>query len=677
MNRRNFLFGTIALAGQQKLVRSLGTGSFGRQGSAQAMPPQNLLSKTYPESFLISKLIKAKQWHPIPRASEREPWLAIPHDIRTVFVEHAETDRKKGWNALLATAYLNYKRNGNQAIYEVASYGRRAQLRRMVIAECIEGKGHFIDEIANGVWLICEESSWVDPAHCFIQRAGPGLPDVSEPVIDLLGASTVQMLAWIYYLLGEQLDHVSPLISRRIQIEAEQRILEPARRRNDFWWMGLDGKGGHMNNWNPWINSNLLVANLLLEEDRNLLVQGVAKITRSLDEYLNQYWPDAGEEEGPVYFGVSPMCYFECVSMIESATGDATAILSNPFINAMGRFILNAHIAGEDYINYGDAHVKSGQDGTLLYRFGKAVRDKQLEAFGAKCAATDGLTAREPAISKALKAMDFNFMGLTRPLAAVLMAKEIRGIQGQDALVRDAWYPSLGLMTARRAANSTQGMYVAVLAANNGRTHGHNDTGSYIVYQDGERVAIDVGVELYSARTFGADRYSIWTMQSAYHNLPTVGGAMQHNGSRFKATSFHYESNDGHARYSFDIAPAYPRSAWIRSWLRTVTLDREADAVRVEENFELDRTLPVSLTVMTPRVPSVNADGYITLKPVNKDGRASLLRFDSAQLQPVIEKIPLTDFFLCEDWGNEIYRILFNSKKPMKEGSLYCEFTHA
>ena len=70
--------------------------------------------------------------------------------------------------------------------------------------------------------------------------------------------------------------------------------------------------------------------------------------------------------------------------------------------------------------------------------------------------------------------------------------------------MRDAWYPDFGLMTAREKAGSTDGMYVAVLAANNGRSHSHNDTGNFVIYQDGQPVAIDVGVEAYTAKTFGA-----------------------------------------------------------------------------------------------------------------------------------------------------------------------------
>jgi hypothetical protein len=121
-------------------------------------------------------------------------------------------------------------------------------------------------------------------------------------------------------------------------------------------------------------------------------------------------------------------------------------------------------------------------------------------------------------------------------------------------------------MTAREKAGSTDGMYVAVVAANNGRSHSHNDTGNFVVYLDGQPVAIDVGVEQYTAKTFGRDRYSIWTMQSAYHNLPTVGAVMQQNGVEYEATDRKYETNDQHATVSFDIAKAYPKEAGIKRW---------------------------------------------------------------------------------------------------------------
>jgi len=676
MNRRDFLAGSVALAGQQKLLRSMGPLSIAGQDAAPATSPQNLLSSTFTESFLTSKLLTVDQWHPFPRWGERASWDAVPADIRAKIIAQAEEDEKGGWNALLASSFLEFKRNGNRSRYEAQSFGRRGHLKNVVLAECLEGKGRFMDDIANGVWLICEETFWGAPAHLYMQKGGPGLPDVTDPFIELFGAETVQLLAWTKYLLADQLDQVSPLINKRIVIEAERHILKPARERNDFWWMGFETntRTARLNNWTPWINSNLLVANLILEEDPKIRVFETTRILKSLDQYLNQYWPDAGEEEGPGYFSASPMCYFEAVSMIDAATGHQTNILANPFIDAMARYILNAHICDDNYIDYGDAHVHAGPDGDLLYRYGKAVHDEQLAAFGAFYAAKRGLISTNGS-SEGRRGL--NLPSMSRALPEVLGAAELRAAPGADVLMRDSWYPDLGLVTARIKADSADGMYFAVLAANNGRSHTHLDTGSYIIYQDGQPVAIDVGVEAYTAKTFSADRYTIWTMQSAYHNLPTIGGVMQHDGVQFKATDRKYSSDDKRATYSFNIAETYPPEAGVKSWVRTVTLDRVRDRVVVEDNFELERAVPVSLTVMTPRIATVDSAGSIALKLASGDGTTSVLKYDGAAIEPKVETIALTDAGLRMSWGPQVYRILLNSKQPVTSGKWSYEFGHA
>ena len=120
-------------------------------------------------------------------------------------------------------------------------------------------------------------------------------------------------------------------------------------------------------------------------------------------------------------------------------------------------------------------------------------------------------------------------------------------------------------------------MYVAVLASNNGRSHSHNDTGNFVIYQDGQPVAIDVGVEAYTAKTFCRERYSIWTMQSAFHNLPTVGGVMQHERRGIRGERPEVRNATTSARRFRSILPMrIRRKRESRLWIRTVTLDRGA-----------------------------------------------------------------------------------------------------
>jgi hypothetical protein len=507
-----------------------------------------------------------------------------------------------------------------------------------------------------------------------MQKNGPGLYDITDPIVELFSAETGQLLAWTKYLVGAQLDQVSPLVNKRIVLEAERRILGPVRDRNDFWWMGFEKntRTARLNNWTPWINSNLMVMNLLLEEDPKLRIQETMRITKSLDAYLNQYWPDAGEEEGAGYFSASPMCYFEAVSMLDAATGKATNILANPFIDEMARYIMNAHISEDAYIDYGDAHVHAGPEGSLLYRYGKAVHDEQLAGYGAYYAAKASLTQNRG--SNAGRQRGVYLPSMSRALPMLLEANDLRTAKGADVLVRDSWYPYLGLVTARVKEGSADGMYFAVLAANNGRSHTHCDTGSYIIYQDGQPVAIDVGVEAYTAKTFSTERYTIWTMQSAYHNLPTIGGVMQKDGVEFQATDRKFSTDADRARYSFNIAEAYPKEAGVKSWVRTVTLDRKTDKITVEENFELERAVSVALSVMTPRLVTVDASGSIQLKLASGEGKDSLLKYDAAQIDPKVETIKLDDMGLRMSWGPQIYRILLSSKQPVASGKWSYEF---
>ncbi|MDR3792426.1 MAG: heparinase II/III family protein [Terracidiphilus sp.] len=674
MNRREFVAASIALAGQQTLLRPLAAAAAAPNAPAVAGAPQNLLSTTFTQSFLESHLTAPGAWHPYATASERGPWEAVPADIRAAFVARAEAEQKEPWTAFRATRALDFKRNGNRTRFEADSFGRRARLLHLVLAECMEAKGRFLDEIVNGIWLVCEESFWGVPAHLGAQKAGVGLPDVNEPIIDLFAAATGQLLAWTHYLLAPQLETVSPLVNPRIALETERRILKPARERDDFGWMGLSPKSGRMNNWNPWINSNLMITNLILEKDAELRRKEVEKICRSIDVYLNEYWPDAGEEEGPGYFSVSPLCYFECADAIDSATGHASGVMKTPFIGAMARYIVNAHVAGEDYIDYGDAHPHATPDGFLVYRLGQAVHDDLLAGFGAACAATDGWTAEGKPLEAILKA---ELVSMSRAMPAVLGAAEVRAAKKNPGLVRDSYYPNLGLATARVKDGSAEGMYFAVLAANNGRSHSHNDTGSYILYLDGKPVTIDVGVEAYTAKTFSAERYTIWTMQSAYHNLPTIGGVMQHNGGKFKATALKHESNDERAVFSFDLAQAYPVEAGVKSWVRTVTLDRRRDTITVEEEFTLERAEAVTLNLMTQREAAVAA-GLLTLKLTQGGGADCTLKFDAAKLDAKVETIKLSEEGgLKESWGEQVYRIQLNAKQPAASGKWSYEFARA
>jgi hypothetical protein len=665
MNRRDLLRGSAALVGGSCLP------AIGWSEMANAVefsgPPKHLLSSTFTAELLRTKLVLPGQWHPYPRAAERDVWMQLPDDLRAALVKRAEAWRGHEWPSLLATTELEYRRNGNRSHYEGQQFGRRHRLIDLVLGECAEGKGRFLDDIANGVWLICEESFWGAPAHLSAQRAGTGLPDVAEPMVDLFAAETASTMAWVDYLFGEELNSVSARMVPRIRLEAKRRVLDPLLVRDDFWWMGLEPKRGHLNNWNPWINSNWLVTNLLLEEDAERRQRAVARSCRSLDEFLNDYSPDGGCEEGPVYWQRSAASYFDCARTLASATGGAADVMTHPFVRKMGQYIADVHIAGQAYVNYGDAHMEDAPTPELVYRYGRAAKMPALSAFGAFYSVKDSLgAAGDSAVLD--RALGAGLPSLGRILPDVLCAREVRASQKADALGRDCWYPALHLMTAREKAGTADGFYLAVQAARNGRSHGHNDSGSFIIFHHGEPVFIDVGVEAYTAKTFSLERYTLWTMQSAYHNLPTINGVMQHEGMRYAASEVKYTNSDTAAGMTANLATAYPPEACVRRWMRKITLDRKAGVVQLTEDFELTKSGPVALSFMTSRAPSKGEPGSFVLHSDKPGVRDVSLRYDAAVLAFGMEKIELEDAGMRRSWGPAVYRVQLRTKADVIKG---------
>lgn len=598
--------------------------------------------------------------------------MQVPEDLRAVMVKRAEAVIGKDWPSLLATEALDFKRNGNRSRYEGEQFGRRRRLIDLVLGECAEGKGRFLDDIANGIWLICEESFWGAPAHLGAQRAKVGLPDVAEPIVDLFAAETASTMAWVEYLLGEQLNAVSPLIVPRIRLEVKRRTLDPALDRDDFWWMGLSQKRGRLNNWNPWINSNWLMTNLLLEQDAERRQKAIEKSCRSLDEFLSDYSPDGGCEEGPVYWQRSPGSYFDCCRTLASAVNGAADVMMHPFVQRMGEYIADVHIVGNAYVNYGDAHMEDAPTPELVYRYGLAAKLPALTAFGAFHSAQDsmGVAGNAAVLEHAVGA---GLASLARSLPDVMCAREIREAKKADALGRDAWYPALHLMTAREKAGTTSGFYLAVQAASNGRSHGHNDSGSFIVFHDGTPVFIDVGVEAYTAKTFSAERYTIWTMQSAFHNLPTIGGVMQHEGTPYAASEVKYASTDASAGMTMNLATAYPAEANVKHWMREILLDRRAGVVRLTEEFELSQRKPIALSFMTSRVPSEGGHGVFVLRSTKPGVKEVSLKYDATALAFSMEKIELKDEGMRRSWGPAMYRVQLQTVNDVERGRWQME----
>lgn len=602
-------------------------------------------------------LLAPGAWRPYPTRAAPAGFDAIPAELRAAFIREAAEQAGGPWPAISATAFLEFVRSGNRGPFQEPFTERRRRLTLLVLAEVFERQGRFLDSIVDGVWAIAEESGWELPAHIHQQKAGPGLPDVADPLVDISSSETAALLAWTSYLLGGEFNKINRLITRRIALEIDRRIFAPFLAAEDWPWLGyrwLRQKPGanerRPNNHNPWTNKNVLTCALLLERDPTRRIALVAKVLETLDHFLLPHPADGGCDEGPNYWMHAAACAFEALETLHSASDGRIDRFGDPLIKAMGRYIVGMDIAFPYFANFADSPARlTTLDGPLLFRYGKAIRDPALAQLGAHIARA---TVRFDRVS-----IDSN---LGRLLPSLLALPRALAAEAAEPLPRDAWFPDIQVMAARARAGTPRGFYLAAQGGHNAESHNHNDVGNFIVYHDGTPVLIDAGNETYTAQTFSNRRYQLWFTQSAWHNLPTINGAMQKDGLAYAARDVAYRSDDNETRFTLDLAGAYPAAAMVRTWVRSLVL-RRATGVEIHERYELERCIaPLELNFLTPRVVEPAGEGSLRLAA---DGTVPiLLRFDPARFTAKVETRPLTDALMRQNWGGQLHRIALTAR---------------
>lgn len=612
---------------------------------------RNLLQNESREIGLEDVLIKTFSEIDLPTYRSRDFWNQLPGELSGQYIKAAEEYLDYDWPVVKATDYLEYIRSGDRR-QEAYAAPRRA-LVSLVMGELFEGKGRFIDQIVNGAWYYSEQTWWGWSAHLSAQKAPIGLPDADEPVIDLGVGEIANILSWTWYLFKDEFDKIHPLISKRLKDEIMKKAVIPYYERNDFWWMGL-AEGRKVNNWNPWTNHNMLTAILILEDDPSQRIKGVDKVIRSLDVFINGYPDDGGCDEGPSYWGRAGASLYQCLDLLNMATGGKFNIYDNQLIKNMGTYIYKAYIHYPYFINFADADPKTGGRPDIIYRYGKSIGDPVMQKFGAYLARKNEW-GKKPWRGK----IDEQIIQLTD-------LSEVLNTEAEEALISDFWLPDTEVAGARDKQGSFAGFFFAAKGGYNAESHNHNDAGSCLMYFNGEPCLVDIGREKYTAKTFSSHRYEIWTMQSQYHNLPKINGRDQAPGKQYKATNTSFRVSAKKAVFSTDISGAYPENASVEKWVRSYTLNRGKKFV-ITDSYELNKVLdaPTTLNFVTSCKVIDDEPGRLRLEG---DGFSLNMNYDTKIVSPAIEFNEVTDSKLRNYWPGGITRIVFTLINPKPKG---------
>ncbi len=460
-----------------------------------------------------------------------------------------------------ATLYMDYFRTGNRVRYENVAFARRDALQSLLLGCLASGDARYTDKLIDLVWATLDEATWVIPAHHVALpyvHAGEPLPDAfgdDVPEIDLFSAEVGSLLAWIYHFEKERLDAVTPVIAKRIEHEIFRRILNPFRRHEMRWMINF------INNWTPWIVSNVLtVAAIFMKEPRELR-QIISTAMGYLDRFVMTYGEDGGCNEGASYWAASVATLFDCIGILHDITGGSLDLFSHPFLKNMCEYFPDLSIAPEENIvaNFADCGRRVSVDPRLLHLMGEKTGSEKLLTFAKAILPVQKGTVIRNCLYRQL-------VLYTRP---AIQAEPLPKTNST------AVYPDLQVAVFRRGD-----FYLAVKGGHNRESHNHNDLGNFILYRKNAPVIIDAGVGVYSRDTFSENRYKIWTMQSSYHNLPEIDGMMQLPGREYRTDGFTVEGDT----VAISYRNAYPKEISATRVTREITANKDGIAVsdRVE-----------------------------------------------------------------------------------------------
>lgn len=616
------------------------------------------------------------------RPANDHAWQGVAPAAAELLVDQASAERGTPWPQPLVSHYSRYFRDGNRTAYEGLVGARQQRLTRAVVMAALrggavgdpEGPGRdvteWLDEVIDGAYLLCEQSSWSWAAHDDVfADSGEVVPDPDRPYVDLGAGEVAAQLAWLDLVLGEMLDQRAPGLRRRIRYETQRRVIQPFVDRLDWHWLGLDGD---VHNWNPWIHSNIIAAALLLVDDPKLQAHTISRCIEGLDRFLASIPDDGAIDEGFTYWWNGAGRALEGLALLDQGSNGVLSA-DVPVVRAMLAFPHRMHLGGRWFLNVADgpARAADGLPWDMLYR--AAVRVGDVDA-----AQHAGAFVREQVDSKA---------GLGRVLHSLLqpVAKLPAAEAPLPPLAVFSYLPSVQIMVARQAAGSARGLTLTAKGGHNGEHHNHRDVGSVVVAVDGVPLLVDAGQPTYTAQTFGPDRYQIRAMQSTWHNVPAPFGLEQGTGEEFGAIVIDVPTA-AEPTLTLGLGAAYG-FARAEQWIRTATLNRHDESIVIgdrwelptsaerqnqHENPELHQHPNIDIAYLIAGTLQLGDDGTAAVWPegipgIDQSGAAPIpghsrglrLRWKPGSAVVLVDEWILDDPLLQEIWGTKLTRLRF------------------
>lgn len=576
-------------------------------------------------------------------------------------IEKAEKLLDYEMKVLPLSQYIRFTGDGNRTGYENPYFERRNNLNLLMLAELCEKAGRFIPKIMDILFAICEESTWVTPAHNYSVKNHykPLIAQMPEPVgeniwaIDLFSAATGAIVALCYYFFYDEFEKRIPEhFNDRLYYELNRRIIKPYLNTVELWWMGYNRDS--VNNWNIWINHNILTVCAFAVKNVRIRHALARKIAESANFYYESMPEDGGCDEGPSYWGAAGACLASFCELAYSVTGGKCNAFGDKKFENIIDYIRKVHIADNYFVNCADGHPRISINGSLVRRMGRLFGNEEMFAFG------------NEVVKNHKEQATFGYRSPYCNLTTVLDMEYDENAAEYSPQTHE-FFPDLQLAVIRESSNTKKGFYLAAKGGHNAESHNHLDVGNFIVYNDGKPVILDAGVGTYTRFTFDINyRYTMFAFRTEDHTLPLINGRGQWIEKEHHAENF--ALNETATGISVELKEAYVNKDEIVSFARKLELENGeivwSDRIILNNPGNAEFFIPIynKPEKVGDNKYKLTEDVYITF-----DGDFDI----------IVETIRFEVESFVRDWGrHEIYKFCLKPKENLSEINLCAKITH-
>lgn len=525
-----------------------------------------------------------------PKISDRAAWRKADFD-RTKILADAEAELALPVPTLGTEEFEAYEKTGSREPHGKPFGQRLKRVGLFTLAAGLSGEQKFVEAAQREAEAILDEPTWVIPAH------DKGLVNFKgqKTDVDLGVAMRGATLATMGWMLEEKLP---PDFTQRLKKELRRRVVEPYLKRmagdkSLCQWIGYN------NNWVSVCLAGITYSSLYASPMKAEVSRIVREARKQLPNAFKSYSEDGYCTEGIMYHNYGFGHYVDMAETLYRVSGGDINLFDEEIVRTVAPFPTKFEIINQRYAAFGDAPYNAGAVKGLQAILAHRLKDPTLLTPALREKLPDGYGFGDGSLIYDV------ILAATLPPPAPLTSKEWR--------VRDEFAKG-GILVCRPSDPDDFTLGAVFKAGHNDEAHNHNDEGTFVIATGSTMPITDIGSEIYTASTFGADRYKSPVNNSYGHNVPVVDGQLQKTGRDAAAKIKDRKFSEKEDRWTVDLRDLYDVSGLKKLEREFLYVRGSKPRVEITDRVEFAAPKTYGTALMTLGAWSESGEGRLTFK---------------------------------------------------------------